>query len=66
MLADLYGSVFSHNLKPGGESSYCISELIFCQHRRQIIFMLIDVNKSHACFGTYTLANEIMWISVWK
>ena len=44
MLADLYGSVFSHNLKPTGESCYCISELIFCQHRRQIIFMLIDVN----------------------
>ena len=45
VLADLYESVFfSDNLKPNEESSYCVSELIFCQYRRKIIFMLIDVN----------------------
>ena len=44
VLADLYESVFSfHNFKPSEQSSYCVSELIFCQHIRQIIFMLIDV-----------------------
>ena len=45
MLADLYEIVFSfHNFKLSEQSSYCVSELIFCQHIRQKNFMLIDVN----------------------
>ena len=38
--------------------------VICCQRRRQIIFMLTDVKLGNARFGTYTLGSGIMSMSV--